>query len=144
MMTREIRTWIDIDASPEAVWDVLTDLEQFEEWNPFITKAEGVVKEGERISVFLKPEGKKGMSFRPTLLVTRPREEMRWLGKVPGFHGEHVFRIEPRNGGVRFEQSETFTGFLTPLLMRRLGSPTEKGFRKMNRALKERAEAMYA
>jgi len=36
-MSRELRTEIMIDAEPDRVWDILTDQDALEEWNPFIT-----------------------------------------------------------------------------------------------------------
>jgi hypothetical protein len=47
--------------------------------------------------------------------------------------------VEPRNGGSRFTQSEKFNGLLVPLLGGSLAK-TNEGFRRMNAALKERAE----
>ena len=40
-MTAQLRTSVDIDASPERVWDVLTDVRAYPQWNRFITGAEG-------------------------------------------------------------------------------------------------------
>jgi len=62
---------------------------------------------------------------------------------MPGlFDGEHIFEIEPLGPNrVRFVQREVFTGLLVPLARGRLQEETLAGFREMNRALKERAEA---
>ena len=71
-----------------------------------------------------------------------PNRELRWLGRflIRGlFDGEHTLRVEPRNGGSRFIQSEKFNGLLVPLLGGGLAK-TNEGFRRMNVALKERAE----
>jgi hypothetical protein len=62
---------------------------------------------------------------------------------MPGlFDGEHGFEIHPEGEGrVRLEQWERFSGFLVPLLWRRIAAPTRAGFVAMNEALKARAEA---
>ncbi len=141
---KEIRSEIEIEASAEKVWQHLTDFESFPEWNPFMRKASGKVKAGERIEVFLQlPEG-KGMTFRPKLLKVEPNRELRWLGRlgIPRlFDGEHIFTIEQvEEGRVRFFQREKFRGFLAPLFLAMIKSSTLQGFEEMNQALKERAE----
>jgi uncharacterized protein YndB with AHSA1/START domain len=37
-MMRHISHSIEIDASPERAWAILTDIQSFPSWNPFITK----------------------------------------------------------------------------------------------------------
>ena len=141
---KEISSEIEIEASAERVWQHLTDFESFPEWNPFIRKASGEIKVGERIEVFLQlPEG-KGMTFRPKLLKVERNRELRWLGRlgIPRlFDGEHIFIIEQLGEGrVRFVQREKFKGFLAPLFLAMIKSSTLLGFEEMNKVLKERAE----
>jgi hypothetical protein len=139
---RELRTEIDIDAPPERVWEVLSDFDAYGEWNPFIRKLSGTPRMGERLEVRIEPPGGRGMTFKPTVREATPNHELRWLGRVlvPGlFDGEHTLRVEPRNGGSRFIQSEQFKGLLVPLFGGGLDK-TEEGFRQMNAALKQRAE----
>jgi uncharacterized protein YndB with AHSA1/START domain len=38
---KEIRSEIEIQASPEKVWKILTDLDKYQEWNPFLHHAGG-------------------------------------------------------------------------------------------------------
>ena len=142
---REIRTQIEIEASPERVWEVLTDIPSFPEWNPFMRRGEGEFKAGERVKLFLKPPGAMGMTIKPRVLKAEPGIELRWLGHllVPGlFDGEHYFLIEPTDEGrIRFVQGEKFGGLLVPLLgLIRVFKSTQVGFVQMNRALKDRAE----
>ncbi len=141
----ELRSQIEINATPERVWEELTDFDQFEQWNPFIRCISGKPQAGERLDVFLEPPGGKGMTFHPKVLRAEPGREFRWVGHlfVPGlFDGEHIFEIEPLGEDrVRLVQREQFRGILAPLLLRSIGTSTRRGFEAMNEALKERAEA---
>jgi hypothetical protein len=141
---REIRTEIEIDAPAERVWNILTDLASFPQWNPFILQATGQPKAGARLEVRIQPPGSKGMTFRPTVLRVEPNRELRWLGRLwmPWlFDGEHIFLLEPLGPThTRLVQRETFNGLLVPLLFRWVESSTRQGFEEMNRALKARAE----
>jgi hypothetical protein len=143
-MMKELRSEIEIQASAELVWQLLTDFASFPRWNPFIRQARGNVLVGERLEVIIQPSGASGMTFRPTILKAEPNQELRWLGHllVSGlFDGEHIFTIEPLGTNrVRFVQREIFTGLLVPLFARGLDTDTRRGFEEMNQALKVRAE----
>ena len=143
-MALQLSTKIDIEAAPETVWAVLSDLPAYPSWNPFIREANGTLAAGERLEVELQPARGRSMRFRPTVLTAQPGRELRWLGRllVRGlFDGEHRFAIEPTAGGTRLVQEERFTGLLVPLLARGLRRGTLPGFERMNEALKQRAEA---
>ena len=144
-MAKELRTEIEIDAPADRVWRVLTEFDAYPDWNPFLRRASGEVKEGARLEVYMQPSGGRGMTFRPTVIRAEPNREFRWLGHlgVSGlFDGEHSFTIEPLEGDrVRFVQSERFTGVLVPLMLLMIEKDTKRGFEEMNQALKERAEA---
>ncbi len=140
----EMRTEIDIAASPETVWGVLTDASSFETWNPFIHRMEGELRVGSTLDIEVGTEGKSRMTFKPRLLRVDPGKELRWRGKLmmPGiFDGEHIFELEAIDGGTRLVHREEFRGILVPFLRGMLERDTLPGFQAMNRALKERVEA---
>ncbi len=60
----EIKTEIEIAATPEQVWSILTDFSAYPQWNPFIRSINGTVKTGERLTAFIQPAGDKGMTYR--------------------------------------------------------------------------------
>jgi hypothetical protein len=142
----KIRTEIEIQASAERVWQILTDFANFPKWNPFIRRASGEPRKGMRLEVFMQPSGARGMTFRPEVLKAEPNHELRWLGHlfVSGlFDGEHILTIEPLGANrVRFVQHEIFTGLLVPLFMLWLNKETLRGFEEMNHALKIQAETV--
>ena len=143
MEVRELRREIEIDAPPERVWAVVSDFAAYPEWNPFIRRIGGELREGARLEVRIEPPDTRAMTFKPTVRAVEANRELRWLGRLllPGvFDGEHSLRIEPLDSGrSRFIQSERFTGLLVGLLGGTL-SKTEAGFEQMNTALKARAE----
>jgi hypothetical protein len=143
-MAKQLRSQIDIDASPERVWRILTDFDAYPQWNPFLTRASGAVRPGERLTVRMQPAGGRATTFRPTVLEATPARRLRWLGRllVPGiFDGEHSFTLEPLGERrTRLTQQERFRGLLVPVLSRFLERRTLPAFEQMNRALKGRAE----
>jgi hypothetical protein len=108
----KLHTAIDIDATPERVWEVLTDFAAYPQWNPFM-EITGTPRVGERLKVRLQPSGGRGMTFT--------------IERV----GDHR---------VRFVQQERFRGVLVRLLAGSLDRHTLPGFEQMNQALKRRAE----
>lgn len=46
---KELRSEITINAPTERIWDTLTALESFQEWNPFMRRASGIVGKGEKL-----------------------------------------------------------------------------------------------
>lgn len=78
---KEIRTEIDIKASPEKVWEVLTDFNNFPQWNPFIRQINGDPKVGTKLKIHLHISSAKSRTYRPTVTKVEPNRELRWSGK---------------------------------------------------------------
>jgi hypothetical protein len=143
-MSRQLHAEIEIQGPAERVWEVLTDFDAYQEWNPFMVKASGTPQPGHRLEVHMRPAGRRTTTFRPEVLEADPGRKLRWLGRllVPGlFDGEHSFTIEPAGPGrVRLTQHEEFRGLLAPLLLAMIAKPTLESFHRMNQALKARVE----
>jgi hypothetical protein len=142
-MTRRIDTEILIQAPPQRVWSVLTDFAAYSQWNPFIVSITGRAEWGARLMVRIQAGGEQHV-FKPVVLQATAATQLRWLGRVgfPGvFDGEHGFELRAEGDGTRLLQTESFQGFLVPLLWRKVEPMTRAGFEAMNQALKARAEA---
>lgn len=143
-MTKEIKTEILIHSTPEKVWTILTNFEDYPHWNPFIKSIKGEPKVGNKITARIEPPQSNGMTFKPKILKCVANTELTWLGHllVKGlFDGEHTFKlIDNGNGTTTFQQNETFTGILIPLFEKQLDNNTKRGFEEMNKKLKELAE----
>ena len=141
----ELFTEIDINATSDKVWEVLTDFDAYPDWNPFVRSLDGEFKVGERIKAVLQPPNQKGMTFKPRVIKFVPRRELRWFGSMgfPGlFDGEHIFELRsPSPSKVHFVQREVFKGILAPFILKNISQNTKAGFELMNQALKERCES---
>lgn len=140
----ELRTEINIQASPEKVWAILMDFSNYPQWNPFIQSIEGDAAVGKQLVTRIVPPGGKPMTFKPKIKVVDTHREFRWKGRlfIPGlFDGEHIFELfADGKGGTRFVQREIFTGILVPMMKKMLEGGTKQGFEAMNRALMDKAE----
>jgi hypothetical protein len=138
-----ISTSINIHASAKDVWQVLTNFEEYSAWNPFIRNIEGILQVGSTLTATIQPPESKSMAFRPKIISYKEGHHLTWVGHflIPGiFDGEHSFEIHQKSGGViQFIQKESFRGVLVPFTGSIL-TKTQQGFKKMNKALKERVE----
>jgi hypothetical protein len=134
---------IEINAPKSDVWQVLSDVESYHEWNPFFTQVEGQLVESQKLNVVAQAVGKKSQKFSPRLLEVQQNDHITWRGRlgVPGlFDGRHTFTLEETGSGTcRFRQHEDFKGLLVPFVGL---SPYRAGWEKMNAALKARAEGL--
>ena len=142
---KELKTEIHIQAPVERVWGVLTDVERYPEWNPFIKSLEGNLAEGEIIQAEIQPADKNPMTIRPQIISVQKHKELRWKGRVllPGiFDAEHIFELTGlEDQTTRFVQRENFSGIMVPFMKKMLDDNTRRGFEMMNQRLKERCEA---
>jgi hypothetical protein len=143
-MNKRLVHAIDIDAGPERVWQVLTDLPAYPQWNPFIVRAEGHVDVGSALTLRMQPVGGRVATLRPTVVEATEPWRVRWMGRLglPRIlDANHEFRIEALpDGRSRLTQDEVFTGLLVPIVAKSLDRGTLPAFAAMNAALKERAE----
>ena len=69
----EIRTEIEIEAPPAAVWRVLADLRHYPDWNPFIVNTSGALENDARFELTtVEPESNRERSFRARILKCEP------------------------------------------------------------------------
>jgi len=118
--TQSIEARIVVPQSPEQAYAVLTDFPSFPRWNHFIIKAEGRLAVGETVTVVVHPKSAGPTTVHAKLLVVRPGEELRWIGKLGGgglFDGEHYWRLRRTpEGGTEIAHGEIYHGLLVGLV----------------------------
>ncbi len=140
---KQIVAEIIIDAPVEKIWGILTDFNQYSEWNPFIVKSRGVPVVGSTLVNTMK-QGDKNMTLKPKIIKAITNRTLEWKGSliIPGlFDGLHYFKIEQlSNNQSKLIQGELFSGILSGPILKSLKENTTQGFIEMNMALKKLAE----
>jgi len=110
---------IDIAAPADDVWAVMTEFHRWQCWNPEIREAklEGPLEPG----VTFRWRSGPGTITSVLRAVDRPRE-LGWSGKTMGIHAVHVWHLEPTKTGVRVTTEESWRGWPTRVMRKRMTS----------------------
>jgi hypothetical protein len=143
---KEVRTEIDINAPPAAVWREIVDFPGRGEWDPLVPLVVGEADPGARLKIRVELPEAKPVHFTPVIEVFRPEEELCWTTEGPlalFFKGAHYYRLEPLDGGTRtrFVHGETYRGPVPALFTKTMWARIEAGFEATCNALKARVEA---
>ena len=135
---------IDIDASPEQVWAVMSDIERWHEWTASVSSVRkidpGILAVGTRARI---RQPKLPPSFwRVTAL--EPNRGLTWISKGPGVRVTARHAIEPAGRGSRVTLSIEYDGLLSPLLVWLTRNVNDPYLAMEATGLKERSEALEA
>jgi hypothetical protein len=134
---------VDIDASPQQVWMVLTDFPAYPIWNPFIYPVSGIPRPDSPLEMTLHPESGP-VTYRATVVTAQPNRELSWTGQIlsAGVYAvTFIFTIEPlTGGGARLEARERGKG-VAPVSWG-VGGDIPRGLDQMAKALRNRAELL--
>ncbi|MEX0340818.1 MAG: SRPBCC family protein [Arenibacterium sp.] len=113
---KQVQSTVEIDASPQRVWDVLTDAKTLSESNLGITKLDGEISDGSSFKLWADISPNR--AFALTVTQFRPGEFMEWTGGMPLglFTGKRQFRLSANGNGTVLDMEETFTGLLSGVI----------------------------
>ena len=128
---------IEIAAAPEAVWQVLTAIDQWPSWNPQVKSAslQGGLAEG---AEFRWKAGPGTIVSR--LADVQAPHRIAWTGKSMGLKAIHVHTLEERNGGTLVKTEESYDGLVARLFRGRLRKMLDGALRDGLQHLKTEAE----
>lgn len=133
-------TTVEIYASPETIWGILTDGEAYTTWDPGMVSLKGQIAPGNPLEI--RTRVAPDQVFKPTVSEFEPNRRMVWSSGMPLglFKGERTFTLEPLGEKhVKFSMQEVFSGLLQPLFPIPDLTATFEAF---SAALKQRAESM--
>lgn len=128
-----------IDASPEAVWEVLRDGPGFVSWDSGIVKFEGTIAPGNKIKLF--SEVSPGRAFPLKVTTMEPARKLVFSGGMPLglFKGERTYTLTPEGTGTKFHMREEFSGPLLNMIWKSMPD-LQPSFDKFASGLKAKVE----
>lgn len=141
---------IEIDAPAAVVWEILTDMPRYGEWNPFCVRAESTLEMGAPVKMSLVDYANPGRlvpnteyvcAFEPGRLLSW---EMPYDAAWP-YPARRDQIITPLGDDrCRYRSTDAFTGDNGIHVMRFAGAWVTRAFNDTAKALKARAEAFHA
>jgi hypothetical protein len=128
---------IEVAASPELIWDLLTRMDHWADWNPDVkTASQPAIEEG---AIFWWKSGPATLTS--TLgQVDRPRK-LGWTGTSMGIKAMHVWRLESDGQETLARIEESWSGTLPRLLPSLMRRSLQKTLNSWLHHLKIEAEA---
>ncbi len=140
---RILRSDIVVEASPHRVWELLTDVTSYPEWNPLVPHMEGTLQRGEEVTLQLSPTGQPQRDLEVKVAKAVPGEELvlrTRVGWIPVLVAEHRLFLEPtEDGGTHVMQRQDLKGPLVPFIKDTILAVLD-GIVAMNKALKARLD----
>jgi hypothetical protein len=137
---KEFSVRINIKASPERIWEILTDASRWLEWNTTINRIEGKIAPGEKVTLYSKVS--PGRAFPLRVSEFSAPKHMVWSDGSPlFFKGERSYDLNAKSdGSVDFEMREVFSGLMAGLITRTIPD-LQPSFLEFAAVLKNRAES---
>ncbi len=140
---------VEIDAPAAIVWEILTDLPHYGEWNPFCIAAESTLAMGAPVAMTLKSYIEPGATFPNCEYVCafEPERLLSWelpYDEAWPYPARRDQLIEPLGeSACAYHSTDAFLGPHGIHVMRFAGPWVKRAFDETAHALKARAEALY-
>ncbi|NKY85304.1 SRPBCC domain-containing protein [Nocardia veterana] len=137
---------VEIDAPAEVVWKVLTDLDSYGEWNPFVVECRSTLEPGDPIEMRVRLGSPKPRAQREFIRTHTPGTEFSYsmkpvpLGILHSRRSHTVTALD--DGRTRYRSHFELGGLLQPVVTAALGKHLRAGFEGMTAAVKQRAEQL--
>lgn len=138
---KSVETTMVIRREPRAVWDVLSDFDAYEEWNPILTVRRGTPRAGSAVEVAVDRPGHTTRTETAKLTAVDPGVRLQWEAVALYswlYRSTQTFELRRLEGGrTRLVNRTACGGILAPLVVSE-GFETEN--ERLNRALADRVE----
>jgi len=128
---------IFIQASPADIWEIITNVNSWQQWNSFVTKSH-LDRDFQVGAAFKWRSG--GIKIASAVTEIIPHKKIVWRGSAIGTKAVHVWEFEAKDTGTMVKTAETFDGWLVRLMKGAFQKTLDQALRTWLQDLKREAE----
>ena len=136
-----------IEAPPEVVWEVLTDLARYPDWNPLTPAVRSNLRVGSPVDLQVSMwRGRLRFWQRERVATVEAPRQLDWGVRMLGgaIVGMRTQKVEPLGDGQsRYTTVDTITGPLAPLVEMLFGDSLRVGFAGVAAGLRGASETLH-
>jgi hypothetical protein len=129
-----------IEATPEHVWPVLTDIAAWPDWDSGVTSVDGRLALHEKLSIAVAANPGRVFPVRVVHLEAPARMVFRGGMPLGLFTGERTYTLVPEGTATRFTMRERYTGPLAGMIFRSIPD-LGPSFRQFAEGLRQRVKS---
>lgn len=141
---------VDIEAPASVVWEVLTDLPRYREWNPFTVQVDTTLQVGDPVDLHIPIPGQDGqeMVVREYIVAVEPERLLSWEqratadNKDAARRDQYIEALGPERS--RYFTTDIFLGLNADQIMERFGGWVKSSFDAVAAGVKQQAEKLHA
>ena len=144
-MVFKVEHRVGVPASAKAIWDVLSDLPRWNEWNSLYQEVHGLLRIGQQLAIGECFPGQPDRVIRPVVVDWVPNEQILWaLSETGGLVKRIRFiEIEQLNDSNSIlSNGEVYNGFLGRRVGKARRGWLKKGFEQLNTDIVTRVRAV--
>ena len=145
-MSFRVEHRLGVTAPAEIIWEVISDLPKWSEWNPLYVKAEGEIGFGKPLTLSIAIPGEPVETIRPVITNWTPDELLHWQMSLSGGLLRSVRYLEIdrlADDGCIFSNGEAFKGVGSWFFPRTMKRGLRQAFADLGEAVKARSESLW-
>ena len=138
---------VGVPASSKAIWDVLSDLPRWKEWNTLYPEIQGLLRIQQRLAIGEAFPGQPDRVIRPMVVDWVPNEQILWAlsetgGLVKRIRYIEIEHLNDDDNNCILSNGEVYEGMFGPRVGAARRKWLRKGFEQLNADIVARVKAV--
>jgi hypothetical protein len=146
-MVFKVEHRVGVPASSKAIWDVLSDLSRWKEWNTVYPEIHGLLRIQQKLAIGETFPGQPDRVIRPMVVDWVPNEQILWalsemMGLVKRIRYIEIEHLNDEDQNCILSNGEVYDGLLGPAVGKARRKWLRRGFEQLNTDIVARVKAV--